>query len=163
MVTDGASVTKDNGGIEDKTPSSRLWRGRGVFNISGQPHAPHGSCQQMERIKQIWFPKTYGGYMGSRIFESVWTLTLWLLVFSSLGFGEAKAEVYPVDITHDTSGWHITPCPLPGVSGDTWRFTNSTSDTIFLFIPVCVAKQISNFYILAPEDSVDHQIGGWEG
>lgn len=97
--------------------------------------------------------------MGSRIFESVWTLTLWLLVFFCLGFGEAKAEVYPVDITHDTLGWHITPCPLPGVSGDTWRFTNSTSDTISLFIPVCVAKQISNFYILAPEDSVDHIIG----
>jgi hypothetical protein len=97
--------------------------------------------------------------MRNRIFKSILTLILWLLIFSSWGFGQVRAEIYPVDISHDTLGWHISPCPLPGVSGDMWRFTNSTSDTVRLFIPICVGKQNTHFYIVAPGDSVDHLIG----
>jgi hypothetical protein len=103
--------------------------------------------------------------MENQIYKSIWTLALWLLMFFCLGFGQTKAEVYPVDISHDTLGWHITPCPLPGVTGDTWRFSNSASDTISVFIvsPVCGRKQNPRFYILAPGDSVDHLIGAGDG
>jgi hypothetical protein len=100
--------------------------------------------------------------MEIKIAKSISILILWLLILFSLGLGKVRAEVYTVDITHDSSGWHITPCPLPGVSGDTWRFTNSSSDTIFLFIIYCAGKQSNNFPTLAPGDSVDHQIGVWE-
>jgi len=62
-------------------------------------------------------------------------------VFFLLAFGQSKAEVYPVDISHDTLGWHIASCPLPGGSGDTWRFINSASDTILIFILMCVGKE----------------------
>ena len=97
--------------------------------------------------------------MRNQIVKSLFLLILLSSVLFLLAFGQSKAEVYQVDISHDTLGWHVTPCPLPGFSGDTWRFTNLTTDTISLFIPICVGKQISNFYILAPEDSVDHFIG----
>lgn len=100
--------------------------------------------------------------MENRIAKSISILILWLLILFYLCLGKARAEVYPVDITHDSLGWHITPCPLPGVSGDTWRFTNSSSDTIFLFLIYCVGKQSNNFPTLAPGDSLDHQIGLWE-
>lgn len=101
--------------------------------------------------------------MGSRFFNSILTLILCLVLVFFLGFKKAKAEIYPVDISHDSLGWHITPCPLPGVSGDTWRFSNSASDTIYLSIPLCVKKDNSSFfYLLAPGDSVDHLIHEWE-
>jgi hypothetical protein len=103
--------------------------------------------------------------MKSRIIKSIWILTLWFLIFFCLSFVQAKAEIFPVDISHDTLGWHITPCPLPGVTGDTWRFSNSTSDTIrvFIVIPVCGGKQNPRFYMSAPGDSVDHLIGAGDG
>jgi len=98
--------------------------------------------------------------MENRIFKSIWTLSVSVLILFSLGFSQARAEVYPVDISHDTSGWHINPCPLPGIGGDTWRFTNSASDTVYLFIPVCVGKQSLYRYLLAPGENVDHLIDG---
>lgn len=111
----------------------------------------------------VLFLKAYGGKMRNQIFGSVWILTLCLLMFFSFNLGLAKAEVYPVDISHDTLGWHITPCSLPGVSTDIWRFTNSASDTIQIFILIQVKKQSDHFYILAPGDTAYHLIGACDG
>jgi hypothetical protein len=47
--------------------------------------------------------------------------------------------------------------------GDTWRFTNSTLDTIYLYILACAGKQDPLSYILAVGDSVDHTIGDIDG
>jgi hypothetical protein len=75
---------------------------------------------------------------------------------------QEKSSIYQVQITNDTSGLRVTPCPLPGISGDTWRFHNSTSDTIYLSILMCVGKQDFPFYFLAAGDSVDHIISMWD-
>ena len=75
---------------------------------------------------------------------------------------QEKSDIYQVQITHDTSGLHVSPCTLPGISGDTWRFANSTSDTLYIFILMCVGKQDSPFFYLAAGDSVDHTIGMWD-
>jgi hypothetical protein len=90
------------------------------------------------------------------------TLLLALIACCSNLFAEEKGEVYHVDIDYDTSGLHISPCPLPGIAGDTWRITNCTSDSVRLFIPVCVGKRNPYFYALAVGDSVDHVIGAWD-
>lgn len=52
----------------------------------------------------------------------------------SAGLSAEKEQHYQVQITHDMSGLHVAPCLLLGTLGDTWRFTNSASDTIYLFI-----------------------------
>lgn len=100
--------------------------------------------------------------MRNRIFLILWTTVIELLICYSVVSAQEKDEIYQVNITHDTSGWHISPCPLPGILGDTWRFTNSTSDTIYLAIPICVGKENTHFYTLAPGDTVDHLVGGMD-
>ncbi len=100
--------------------------------------------------------------MRYRIFPILGTLGLALLTCFSVVFAEGRAEVYQIDIDYDASGLQISPCPLPGISGDTWRITNSTSDSVRLFIPICVGKSNPNFYVLAEGDSVDHVIGAWD-
>ncbi len=85
-----------------------------------------------------------------------------LLLSSPAIFAQDKGVIYHEQITYDVSGLHIVPCPLPGTFGDTWRFTNSTSDTVNLAIFICVGKQDPNYYILASGDSVDHAINAIE-
>lgn len=85
-----------------------------------------------------------------------------LLLPCLVTFAQDKSVIYHEQITYDASGLHIAPCPLTGTFGDTWRFTNSTSDTVHLFIFVCVGKQEPLFYILAAGDSVDHAISAIE-
>jgi hypothetical protein len=85
-----------------------------------------------------------------------------LLFFRLPVLAQGKSNIYQVQITNDTSGLHVTPCPLPGISGDTWRFHNSTSDTVYLSILMCVGKQDFPFYFLAAGDSVDHIISMWD-
>ena len=101
--------------------------------------------------------------MRNRIFLISWIMAIELLLPRLVTFAQDKSVIYHEQITCDVSGLHIVPCPLPGMLGDTWRFTNSTSDTIRLNIFVCVGKQDPLFYILAAGDSVDHTIGGIDG
>jgi hypothetical protein len=100
--------------------------------------------------------------MRIKLFLILSIAALELLICSSVVVAQEKGEIYQIDITYDTLGLHISPCPLPGISGDTWRIINSTPDTIYLFIPVCVGKGNSHSYILADGDSIDHVIGAWD-
>ncbi|MGB8657472.1 MAG: hypothetical protein WCE90_06760 [Candidatus Zixiibacteriota bacterium] len=97
--------------------------------------------------------------MRNPISKFAWMLALWIFVLFAFGLEFAKAEVYPVNVSHDSLGFHVTPCPLPGVFLDTWRFRNLTSDTVLVFIVMCVKEQNSNWYVLAPGDSADHSVG----
>jgi hypothetical protein len=100
--------------------------------------------------------------MRNRIFLISWIMTMELLIPGLVTFAQGQSVIYHEQITYDVSGLHIAPCPLPGIIGDTWRFTNSTSDTIYLRFYACVGKQDPFFYILAAGDSTDHTIGGIE-
>jgi hypothetical protein len=100
--------------------------------------------------------------MRIKLFLILSIATLELLICSSVAVAQEKGEIYQIDITYDTLGLYISPCPLPGISGDTWRITNLASDTIYLLIPLCVGKKNPHAYTLEPGDSVDHLIGVWD-
>jgi hypothetical protein len=100
--------------------------------------------------------------IGKRISRILWTSAIALMLLCLPVLAQEKINIYHIQITHDTSGLRVTPCPFPGIPGDIWRFTNSTSDTVYLHIFAC-AKQNPSFYYLAGGDSVDHVIGISDG
>jgi hypothetical protein len=71
---------------------------------------------------------------------------------------QESGEIYEVDILHDVQGWHIEPCPIPGIDGDTWRIRNLSSDTVDVWVLIVVGDKAPFRYILAPMDSVDHPV-----
>lgn len=136
----------------------------GTENILS-PSPPSGEGEKKEtRLKKTQgvIPREQSYKMRNRIFLILGTAVLELLMCGSLVFAQNTREIYQIDITCDTSVLHITPCPLPGISGDTWRFINFTSDSLQLRIPICVGKKQFNIYTLASGDSVDHVIGMWD-
>lgn len=100
--------------------------------------------------------------MVKRICGILWIAVIALLLIRLPISAHEKSNLYQIQITHDASGLHIAPCPLPGISGDTWRFFNSTSDTLYLIIPMCVGKQYFPLYFLAAGDSIDHTVDIWD-
>ena len=96
--------------------------------------------------------------MRSRMFLVLAAVAFGLLLCCSLVFAQERGEIYEVDILHDGQGWHIEPCPMPGLDGDTWRIRNLSSDTVCVWVLVMVGDKNPFEYILAPMDSVDHPV-----
>jgi hypothetical protein len=96
--------------------------------------------------------------MSKRIFVILAAAALGLSLCSSPVSSQERGEIYEVDILHDQQGWHIEPCPMPGINGDTWRIKNLSSDTVWVRVMIIADDKNPSGYILAPMDSVDHTI-----